>query len=211
MMWNLKNVYVILIMPFDPLGQNRMLYTARTLIEEDISIPYDDGARTMFFYTNGDPANVPEAVRQLLKYLEQTTSENAGNDVLREIDQMVNFIRHDEIVEDIYMKSWEHDEWMRDQGREIEKGNTEKERQRADAAEKRICEMEAELSARDAALADKDTALADKDTALADKNDALADKDAALADKDAILSSLQNEIFALKAQIAVLSGGATST
>ena len=49
----LKNVAVIMIMPFDPFGLNRMVYTIRNTCIEEPDMPYDDGSFTMFLYTKG--------------------------------------------------------------------------------------------------------------------------------------------------------------
>lgn len=72
---NLKNVIVIMIMPFDPLEMNRMVYTVRSKCEEEPDLDYDDGARTLFLYTKGTQGNPPEELRQLLHYMECTTEE----------------------------------------------------------------------------------------------------------------------------------------
>ena len=44
----LPNVAIIVILPYDPFGENRMVYTIRNQCEEDTTIPYDDGARKIF-------------------------------------------------------------------------------------------------------------------------------------------------------------------
>lgn len=50
----LKNVAVIMIMPFDPFGMDRMVYTIRNICVEEPGMPYDDGAFTVFLYTKGN-------------------------------------------------------------------------------------------------------------------------------------------------------------
>lgn len=134
---NLKNVSVILITPFDPLGHNRMVYTVRNLCEEVPSIPYDDGARTLFLYTKGTEGNPPEELRQLLHYMEHTTEENAVNADLKCLNDMVNIVKHDKEVSLNYMKTMEWEEMLINQGQEQERANTERERLRADSATQR--------------------------------------------------------------------------
>ena len=72
-----------------------MVYTIRNMCEEIPSLKYDDGARTIFLYTKGTEGNPPKEISQLLHYMEHTTTENAVNDSLKSIDQMVNTVKHD--------------------------------------------------------------------------------------------------------------------
>ena len=91
----LKNVVVIMIMPFDPFGQSRMMYTIKSKCVELPEMEYDDGASTLFLYTKGTEGIPSVALRQLLRYMEETISENAVNDELREIHRMVQTVKKD--------------------------------------------------------------------------------------------------------------------
>lgn len=73
----LKNVVIIMIVPYDPLGRNRMVYTVRNCCVEEPDLLYDDGAQFMYLYTKGTTGNPPEELKQLLTYLEYTRQENA--------------------------------------------------------------------------------------------------------------------------------------
>ena len=86
-----------------------MVYTIRNMCEEIPSLKYDDGARTIFLYTKGTEGTPPKEISQLLHYMEHTTTENAVNDSLKSIDQMVNAVKHDKEVSLSYMKmiEWE--------------------------------------------------------------------------------------------------------
>ena len=75
----LKKVFVIFICPYDPFGDNRMIYTIRNQCVENPELPYDDGARTIFLYTKGEKGRDNETLSQLLDYMENTTRENASN------------------------------------------------------------------------------------------------------------------------------------
>ena len=134
---NLKNVTVVFISPYDPFGENHMIYTIRNMCEEIPSLKYDDGARTIFLYTKGTEGKPPKEISQLLHYMEHTTTENAVNDSLKSIDQMVNAVKHDKEVSLSYMKMIEWEKMLIRQVREEERANIEKERLRADSAEKR--------------------------------------------------------------------------
>jgi len=129
----LKNVIVIMITPYDPFGLNRMVYTIRAKCEEVPDMAYDDGARTLFLYTKGTEGNPSTELKQLLQYMQNTTPENATNKTLQTIHQMVEIVKQDEEVSLSYMKIFEREEIIFNQGIEHEKANTERERQRANA------------------------------------------------------------------------------
>ena len=106
----LKRVYVIFICNYDPFGYDRVKYTIRNMCVEEPEMPYDDGA--------------------------QTTQTNAVNDTLKDIQKMVDIVKRDGEVSLSYMKGFERDTIMYEKGQEAERKNTERERQRADFAEK---------------------------------------------------------------------------
>ena len=56
---------------------------------------YEDGASTLFLYTKGTKEVPNEALRQLLCYMENSVSENAVNDDLREIHRIVEIVKKD--------------------------------------------------------------------------------------------------------------------
>ena len=140
-----------------------MVYTIQNTCLEIPDMPYDDGARTLYLYTKGTKGNPPEALKQLLHYMEHTSAENAKNDVLQSIDKMVRKVKEDGEVSLEYMKIFEREEMLIkqgiSQGQEMERKNTERERQnvekerqnatrerqRADVAEQRAAVAEQEL------------------------------------------------------------------
>ena len=138
----LKNVIVIMITPFDPFGLNRMVYTIRNKCEEETDMYYDDGARTIFLYTKGTKGNPPEELRQFLHYMEHTVPENATNDELRHIQDMVETVKKSEEVSTAYMKIFEREEYLIHKAIQSEKANTEQERKRAEEAETRAMDAE---------------------------------------------------------------------
>ena len=79
-------------------------------------MPYDDDARTIFLYTKGTEGNPSEELRQFLTYMEHTTEENAKNENLRNIHQMVNVVKMDEEVSFEYMKIFEREQMLVKQG-----------------------------------------------------------------------------------------------
>ncbi len=145
----LKNVVIIMITPYDPFGLNRMVYTIQNGCVEEPQMPYDDGAKTLFLYTRGAAGNPPEELRQLLLYFEDTREANASNKDLREIQSMVETVKRDKEVSVGYMKIFEMEEMLLDQGRQEgrkeEQANTERERRRAEAAEEELRLLKEEL------------------------------------------------------------------
>lgn len=134
----LKRVVILMIMPYDPFGQGHMVYTIKNNCVELPDMPYEDGAKTVFLYTKGKKGNAPEALRQLLRYFEDTTQENAANETLKEIHQMVEQVKMDKEVSSNYMwwservQMWKEEGF--EEGRAEERKNTEAEKRRADEA-----------------------------------------------------------------------------
>ena len=129
----LKKVYVIFICDYDPFGCDRVLYTIKNKCLEEPELPYNDDAETWVLYTRGKKGNISKSLRQLLSYMENTNESNAINEDLREIKLMVDQVKHDGEGSLQYMKSFEHDQMMyeqgHEQGRKEEQKNTEQERE----------------------------------------------------------------------------------
>lgn len=113
---SLKRVIILLIMPYDPFGKDRVLYTVRRRCEEEPDMKYDDGSVTYFFYTKGKRGEISEAARKLLRYMEESGTQNADDECLRELHQMVETVRHDKEVSLRYMKSIEREKMIREEG-----------------------------------------------------------------------------------------------
>ena len=152
----LKQVYVIFICNYDLLGYDRVWYTIKNRCLEEPEMDYEDGAVTIVLYTRGTKGKISEELRQFLNYMENTDQNNAVNDELKSIQRMVDAVKRDGEVSLRYMKSFEHDQLMYERGieqgrlaeiknTERERQNTEKEKLRADMAQRRIKELEAEL------------------------------------------------------------------
>lgn len=112
---NLPNVTSIVILPYDPFGQNRKVYTFRMQCEEDASVSYDDGTTKIFLYTKGDGSG--KALRDMLKYLQETTDDNVTNPDIETIHRLVRRIKQNQEVSISYMKSWERDAYFRKEGK----------------------------------------------------------------------------------------------
>lgn len=101
---DLKNVVILMIMPYDPFGFDRMMYTMKSKCVEVPEMEYEDGASTVFLYTKGTVGVPSEEVRQLLHYMEETTYENAVNGDLLEIHRMVETVKRDPEVSRMRIK-----------------------------------------------------------------------------------------------------------
>ena len=101
---NLKKVIVIMIMPFDPFGYDQIIYTIQNKCLEVPELPYDDGAKTIFFYTKGSKGTVSQSIRDLLHYMEESKAENATNEDLRKIHSLVSIVKQNPEVSKEFMK-----------------------------------------------------------------------------------------------------------
>ena len=149
----LKDVYIIIILPYDPFDRDRLIYTIRNMCQEDPSMPYEDGARTIFLYTKGKKGNISKELQELLHYMEDTEEKNAVNPSLQKIQKMVEKVKEDKGVLLEYMKVWEREQMIREEGMEAgiavgkaeQEKETEKERQRAEKAEREVAELREKL------------------------------------------------------------------
>ena len=131
----LKNVIIIMITPYDPFGLNRMVYTIKNTCMEEPNMPYEDGAKTLFLYTKGSKGTPPEELKQLLQYMEHTEATYAINAELKKIQKMVDIVKQDEEVSLEYMKIFEREAMLIDQGRDLERENTRKAEQKTRATD----------------------------------------------------------------------------
>ncbi|MGN0322624.1 MAG: hypothetical protein ACI4DZ_05880 [Oliverpabstia sp.] len=133
----------------DKHGARLDVYIEKNCADEVPTMPYDDGSRTIFLYTKGTEGIPSEELEKFLHYMEHTTEENAVTDNLRNINQMVNLVKQDEEVSLQYMKIFEREEMLIQQGiqqgREEERINTEREHQRAEKEKARAEQLEKEL------------------------------------------------------------------
>ena len=101
---------------YDPFGCDRMVYTVKNCCIEMPELLYEDGARTIFLYTKGTEGNPPKDLRQLLRYMEHSSIENAETEVLQKLHEMVTAVKKDGKVGLAYMKSFEIEARLRKEG-----------------------------------------------------------------------------------------------
>lgn len=112
----LKNVIIIMILPYDPFDRNRMVYTIENRCLEDPSIPYNDGLKKLYLYTKGTVGNPGKSLRDMLNYIEKSTEDNVTDSNIAKIHNLVNIVKHDKEVGINYMKSWEREQLIRKEG-----------------------------------------------------------------------------------------------
>lgn len=95
--------YVIMIMNFDPFGEGLMRYTIESSCRERPELEYNDGIHTLLFYTGGQAKDIPEDLRLLLRYFSSTDQTNAANSNLKDIQEVVNRIKSNNLEETTYM------------------------------------------------------------------------------------------------------------
>ena len=95
-------------------------------------------------HTNGKPEVPNSELEELLRYMECTTEENACNETLRKIHEMVETVKEDQEASLEYMKIFEREQMLLEQGREEERKNTEKERKNAEMERERADIVEQE-------------------------------------------------------------------
>ncbi len=139
----------IFILSYDPFGEKALYYEAGTVIKTHPHLDYNDGIRRIFLYVDGElPTDADEEekrLRNLLKYINESIDRNITDDNTRILDGIVKSTKARKEVGIRYMKSWERERELKEEGREEERVNTERERKRADDAEKRVAALTAEL------------------------------------------------------------------
>ena len=90
----LPDMYSIWILPYDPFGDNRMIYTVKNIVAENNQIVYNDGVTKIFLYTKGTKGGSPE-LKQLLNFMEHSTRENAIDTDLSDIMDIVDTAKKD--------------------------------------------------------------------------------------------------------------------
>lgn len=118
----LPNVFIIMILPYDPFDKKRMVYTIKNKCEEDNTVSYEDGAVKLFLYTKGTEGNPGKNLIDMLKYIENSTEESIVNQDIKRVDELVRHIKKKKEVDISYMKSWEWEEYIKrvaaEEGRE---------------------------------------------------------------------------------------------
>lgn len=86
------NLYIITILPYDPFGENYMMYQIINQCLEVPGLEYKDGLRYIYFNTTGKKGGSP-AIRELLQYFQNSTETNARSERLQRIHEHVKKVK----------------------------------------------------------------------------------------------------------------------
>ena len=142
----MPDLVTIFILSYDPFGENAMYYEAGSVLKTHPGVSYNDGIRRIYLYVDGelpeDAGDDERNIKNLMTYIGESTEANVTDEATRKLNEIVKRTKAKKDVGVRYMKSWELERDIRDEGREEERVNTEAERRRADAAELRAKEAE---------------------------------------------------------------------
>lgn len=118
----LKDVYIIMIMPFDLFGEGRYRYTFHMTCDEIPGLNLGDRVTRIFLNTQGRIKDgVSEELIQMLKYFENTTKETAAesqSEKIRQLEKRVEETKANEEVGIRFMNAFEEKMRERQEGRE---------------------------------------------------------------------------------------------
>lgn len=98
----LPDYFSVWILPYDPFGDNRIMYTVKNIVVENPQIVYNEGVTRIFLYTDGEIGG-SEELKNLLKYFKESSECNAVDPELQKIQSIVSDIRNNEEVGERYM------------------------------------------------------------------------------------------------------------
>ena len=103
---HLPDMWTIWLLPYDPFGQDYILYSVKNVVEENEDIKYNDGVRKLFLYTGGTKGGT-EKLRNLLRYIESSIEANAVDDELKELHANVTRLKNRKEIGVKYMNMQE--------------------------------------------------------------------------------------------------------
>ena len=113
---------MIWILPYDPFGDERMIYTIKNMVEENPKLVYNDCVEKLFVYTKGIKGG-SKKLKEFLTYLEETIPVNAVDKELQEMQTIVGKVKHKKEVGERYMtlqeiinheKQWSYEDGVED-------------------------------------------------------------------------------------------------
>ena len=88
----LPNLYIITILPYDPFGEDYMMYQFYNQCEEVPGLAYGDGLRYIYFNTKGKKGGSP-SIQEMLQYFQESTEMNAKGENLQRIHDHVKKVK----------------------------------------------------------------------------------------------------------------------
>ena len=125
---------ILFICTFDLFGEGLAWYTFRERCDELGRLALNDGTEKHFYNCTYAGEKVPEEIRKLYDYVQ---TGRVGSPLTERIDEAVTKARMNEVWRTAYMKEQVLLMDAKEEGREEERVNTLRERERADRAEER--------------------------------------------------------------------------
>jgi len=110
---NLKRLWIIIIMPRDIFGYDRMCYTFENRCIEEQGLSLEDGAKRVFLNSHGKNGS-REELSKLLRYIEDSRKENAVNETTKKLHEVVEKVKHKHEVGVRYLKAIEYEIYIRE-------------------------------------------------------------------------------------------------
>ena len=92
----------IWILPYDPFGKNRMIYTVKNVVEEFPELLYNDGVKRLFLYVGGELGGT-EKLKDLLHYFSSSKKGNVTDAELEHLHSIVEKAKYNQKVGKRYM------------------------------------------------------------------------------------------------------------
>ena len=103
----LPDTFVIFICDYDPFGKGVYCYTCRTKCEEDASLEYEDGCRTIYLSTKGkDEEKVPKSLVRFLKFVAadiEQSDQNFEDDYVEQLQKSIHTVKESREMGERYM------------------------------------------------------------------------------------------------------------
>ena len=109
-------LWIIIITPKDLFGKDRMYYTFENRCVEEPELSLRDDAKRIFLNARGTVGQ-REDLSQLLKYIIDSKSDNATGETTRKLHEIVEKVRNRSDVGVKYMKSWEREQFIREESK----------------------------------------------------------------------------------------------
>ena len=114
----LERVFVIFILKYDPFGLDRMMYTIKRRCMEEPDMPYEDGDTTIFLYVYGKKDIPSQKLQNMLRYLVDSREENAKDEDLKRLSQMLKNVKANKRVGEQYMHTWMREQHIREEAKQ---------------------------------------------------------------------------------------------
>lgn len=109
----LPDVFTIWILPYDPFGDDRMIYTVQSMVVENNQLVYNDGITKIFIFLNGIKGG-SEELKNMLRFFADTKPENAVDEDLSELQKIVDEIKQNDEERERYMHFVTYEEMLED-------------------------------------------------------------------------------------------------